>query len=1030
MKMAKKLVCEVASAAVVMLAAGVCQAVPGLYQKKLSGSFNTTDDPSIGGVIVPGAGLASVAGSSYTYNGTTYSMAGSTTYAYKGYMFFKGGVTYNFVKRYDDSGLVRITKSDGTVVTPISSSSYRDTVYGSFTPDGDGYYGIDLRVGNGSGGMGPDLSPFNAASKLGAGLAWNTNGVTTCTDSNYQSWRKFMNTADDVFLYSEHPKFSILPVAPVVIDGVHPVRPTVVVTNLLTGTRLQEGVDYDLYLDDIQTLPGAHTLVISNRLAGAADKLLWEVPHTVRLAATAKRPRLPAGYAPVDWIATSKKRGTPQYLNTGYTPLAGTRVECDCYVSSANTEAYESMWGSRGAGNFSNAFFFFVRYGGNVIAYGHLGCINANFSFPYDRRVMIEAEGTTVRMVSTEAGKEYDQSFTISGTPVNGSTPMHVFNFSSSNGAGDSNTAASLYSFRMLDDGIVSCWMVPCVRISDGMTGAFDAALSTTPESAFHAHSGSTPFTRSSSHAEPAVNDGELDFFVSAADANFLDFIHSVNTNAYVGASATLEWATSPDFSGAVSRSLGTVDAWGVDVTNVVSGLPGETTYYLRLTLEKAGLPDLVRTISAQTLDGAGAISQSCALDWFSGKNPALSGEVTVFGSGATHTVRVLVGETDNPLAMTAQASAEMTSADAFTLEFPWPSYFKTLYYCLSYETEKGTCYSAVKSYLPTYTAIYTWKSAVADGDWTNGANWTISSSTATNPTHGYPDLDYFEATLPSGTYRIHASTLPLAIKCLNVSGGTYATLVGDNTAPSYITGSMRLNSSGAKQLTLDHVAYHYTVSMGVSQDHVAADTLVRLQNYASLTNATGGYPQYFDGFRSSIEITGKSVYNITSANTVWVVTGGHVLIDDGEFRNMVAVNLNTATSTEALWTFSGAAPLLRVSTATLGGSAGARLVFDVPSSGFAAAPMQMTHATTKMLATCSGPVTIQVPDSSDVWESNRPLVVPLISAPAGIVTNRIELVAPKRSSGRFVWGTTDGKTDPTTLSFVYRPGGTVYYLR
>ena len=91
---------------------------------------------------------------------------------------------------------------------------------------------------------------------------------------------------------------------------------------------------------------------------------------------------------------------------------------------------------------------------------------------------------------------------------------------------------------------------------------------------------------------------------------------------------------------------------------------------------------------------------------------------------------------------------------------------------------------------------------------------------------------------------------------------------------------------------------------------------------------------------------------------------------------------------------------------------------------------MQMTHATTKMLATCSGPVTIQVPDSSDVWESNRPLVVPLISAPAGIVTNRIELVAPKRSSGRFVWGTTDGKTDPTTLSFVYRPGGTVYYLR
>lgn len=172
-----------AAAAAVVVFSSICWGMPGLYQRSFSGSFNTTGDPSVGGTVVPGALLASTHTSSYTYNGTTYSMGGNTTFAYKGFMFFKGGVTYYFVKRYDDSGLIRITQPDGTVRTPISSNSYNQwTVYGSYTPSVDGWHGIDLRVGNGSGGMGPDGSPFNQADKLAAGLAWNTNGVATCTD--------------------------------------------------------------------------------------------------------------------------------------------------------------------------------------------------------------------------------------------------------------------------------------------------------------------------------------------------------------------------------------------------------------------------------------------------------------------------------------------------------------------------------------------------------------------------------------------------------------------------------------------------------------------------------------------------------------------------------------------------------------------------------------------------------------------------------------------------------------------------------
>lgn len=49
------------------------EAAPGLYQKNFSASFDKTSDPVSGGTVVPGALVASCPGSSYIYNGTTYS---------------------------------------------------------------------------------------------------------------------------------------------------------------------------------------------------------------------------------------------------------------------------------------------------------------------------------------------------------------------------------------------------------------------------------------------------------------------------------------------------------------------------------------------------------------------------------------------------------------------------------------------------------------------------------------------------------------------------------------------------------------------------------------------------------------------------------------------------------------------------------------------------------------------------------------------------------------------------------------------
>ena len=200
--------------------------------------MNTTADPSDGGDVMPGALVASTAGTSYTYEGKTYSMGDWQTWAYKGLMFMRGGITYHFVKNYDDSGLIRITKLDGTEVVVINNASYNQTPYGSFTPETDGYYGIDLRVFNGQGGKGPVSAPFNNASQLAAGLAWNTNGLTSCTTSNYSKWRKFMNTTDDVFLYTEEPAFTIkvLKIPPQFSKFGEIPAPGFVVTNFIDDT--------------------------------------------------------------------------------------------------------------------------------------------------------------------------------------------------------------------------------------------------------------------------------------------------------------------------------------------------------------------------------------------------------------------------------------------------------------------------------------------------------------------------------------------------------------------------------------------------------------------------------------------------------------------------------------------------------------------------------------------------------------------------------------------------------------------------
>ena len=248
MNMVKKLACGVGFAAVALGAASAWadEAQAGLWQKKVSG-WSTDADPSDGGTLVPGALLASCAAASYTYGVTTYTMGDNQTWAYSGYMYLEGGVTYNFVKNYDDNGCIIITDPEtGEPTTVVSSTTYGEEKYGTYTPAENGYYPIYLAVGNGSGGKGPTKAPFNNASQLGAGLAWTDDPTaTTCTTSNYDKWHKFLNEdGEDPIFYVTPPAvtdLSILPIPDQVNETFEPCCPELVVSNRTSGATWTVG---------------------------------------------------------------------------------------------------------------------------------------------------------------------------------------------------------------------------------------------------------------------------------------------------------------------------------------------------------------------------------------------------------------------------------------------------------------------------------------------------------------------------------------------------------------------------------------------------------------------------------------------------------------------------------------------------------------------------------------------------------------------------------------------------------------------
>jgi len=155
------------------------------YPSRWLPDFNLSDSEITPGVLLSAAAAHTSSATTWdavATNGETVttSWGNDKTFAYTGYMNVQEA-TYVFGAKMDDN--VRLKIGDDTVIDQGGNTfSYVEWT----PPDGPGWYPIDLRVGNGSGGYGP-YGGF-------LGIAWNTTGYTIgdLTDN----WHLFEDPGD------------------------------------------------------------------------------------------------------------------------------------------------------------------------------------------------------------------------------------------------------------------------------------------------------------------------------------------------------------------------------------------------------------------------------------------------------------------------------------------------------------------------------------------------------------------------------------------------------------------------------------------------------------------------------------------------------------------------------------------------------------------------------------------------------------------------------------------------------------------
>ena len=210
-------------------AASGTDARPGLWQRRIASSNFATvtavefTEPAVEDVVMPGTVMAAVtsrdnAASFWALNGTngkayidasgtSWTFPSATSYLYDGWMLMEKGVTYNFFENMMDGCLLRI---DGETI--LTDGDYKRCASAAYVCGASGWHHVAVYlVGDGGGCGNNDNWPFSFGfNRNGPGNATyandGDNGTSyTATPLNIESWSMFMNTADDVFLYTAIP---------------------------------------------------------------------------------------------------------------------------------------------------------------------------------------------------------------------------------------------------------------------------------------------------------------------------------------------------------------------------------------------------------------------------------------------------------------------------------------------------------------------------------------------------------------------------------------------------------------------------------------------------------------------------------------------------------------------------------------------------------------------------------------------------------------------------------------------------------
>ena len=489
-------------------------------------------------------------------------------------------------------------------------------------------------------------------------------------------------------------------------------------------------------------------------------------------------------------------------------------------------------------------------------------------------------------------------------------------------------------------------------------------------------------------------------------------------------ATVTLEYGT--------TSALGSSAVLGTVTTTGAFALPfngfGDGTYCYRLVVANDKSGTVTTDIGTCSLVCGTELTDTLSLVSVNGVGTA-SGTFDVFGSGTTTLTLWLSSDNATWQSVATVDYDSRPSGGAWSIPFVYPA-VGTWYGKVSCSNATGgqswSDETAITDVSVSDSLAYTWKAEVAQGFWTNAANWTCSGAGIGYPTAAstaiFPDGGTNTVTLSADTTVASLTVLPA-----NAS----ITLVGDGVsliAPSF-------SARGANStLTLDGVTLSNNDSFWDSQRqgsfNPGANSTLRLRNAARF---------WIWFFRPSSGFTldlagGSSVMLRESDNanpSAVIVEDSTLEIPDQEFKFSSI-------------TFRGTTPAVKVY-GIAAASEPTLLVYELPATPYADAPLSqatMISNKRKNLDPGDGKLEVYIPRNcpARVARAKGPfkLVDWSLSASCGMSSNAF--VTTTSSDGKlksaeslnFAWmsGADATSVGPQHLSLALSVGGTVIIVR